>query len=248
MWNDVRCGMVCCARNVVRCEILLSCGMYNTLPLHLAPITTLPPHFALHHSTSNTVTISGIQVTPHWFHITSSVLTITHISYHSTSCSTLFHFAIPYFKSHHIGHIMHHTASRIAPGHFTLLTYHIAPHSMYSMPHSDNAIYWPHSHASHHTLTQRCTAFQMLHILHHYTTSDWSHLIPHPTIMFRITLHISTSHSTSHYLSHLHNITTTTTYRAVSQPTLYLIPLRTTFHIACHRTRTNPYYTTTFRP
>ena len=160
--------MVCCAGNV-RCEILLSCSRRDVecithchcMPLHLAlhHITLWPPqHFTLHHSTSSQTPPLALlfQTTP--FHVTPSFLTISYISYHtSTSRGTLFHFAMPYFKSHHIGHIVHHTTdvSHCTPFHITL-TYHITPHSMYSTPHrfqiTGLIIYASHHHISHHIL------------------------------------------------------------------------------------------------
>ena len=64
--------------------------------------------------------------------------------------------------------------------------------------------------------------------------------------MFHITFHI-----TRRYIPPL--VTSRTTPPPLpciapchSPHSRYLIPHRTTFHIPCHRTRTNPYYTTTF--
>ena len=139
----------------------------------ISHLITLPPHFTLHHSTSNAVWHSK----PH--HIPSrQFLTISHISYRTnTSRSTLFHFAIPYrfqispYRPHYASHPI-----------FTFLTYHITPHSTYSTPHF----------RSHHILatsfirttfyTRHCTTLHMHHILHHSTTSLWPWAHPHPTI------------------------------------------------------------------
>ena len=127
----------------------MRCGIYNTLPLHLAP------HHILHciiSSTSNA--ISDIILSHTTFHITPSFLTILHISYHSSNSQ---HTAIPLhntvFKSHHIGHIMYHTTSRIAP-HFTLLTYHIpcTPCHIQITPYTGHIICASHHHITHHIL------------------------------------------------------------------------------------------------
>ena len=123
------------------------------------------PHFTSHHSTSNAISdiklhrIPCRTIIPH---------RITHFISHSTSRSTLFH---------HTNHIVHRTTSRIAPSSIShyRLTYHVTPHSMYSTPNSDNAIYWPHHlSASHH------------HISHHTTILHISHsciIPPHLTVM-----------------------------------------------------------------
>ena len=80
-----------------------------------------------------------------------------------------------YFKSHHIGHIMHHTTdiSHCTP---TLL--------MYSTPVSDHTIYWPHL----------CIAPPHLahNIAPHITCSTSCIIPPHLTVI--------TPNSTSHYL------------------------------------------------
>ena len=53
----------------------------------------------------------------------------------------------------------------------------------------------------------------------------------------------STFHATAHTLPRFtsHNVP-----HSMPQPTLYLVSHRATFHIPCHSTHTNPYYTTTF--
>ena len=109
-----------------------------------------------------------------------------------------------------------------------------------------------HHHISHHILHD---------IAPHFTCSTSCIIPPHLTVIAPIgnsTAHYHVSHNVPHHPSvhhhflhpttcHIsHNTTSTTTYIAVSQPTLYLIPHRTTFYISCHSTRTSPYYTTTF--
>ena len=133
-------------------------------------------HCISHIIPHQTLTVSDSK--PH--HIPRHTIIPHHIT-HFVSHQHLSHTAIPLrntiFKSHHIGHIMHHTTSRIAP-HLTLVMYNIMPHSMYSMLHSDHTKYWPHHLciappylvAPHFTDTRRCTAFHMLHSLHHSTT------------------------------------------------------------------------------
>ena len=101
--------------------------------------------------------------------------------------------------------------------------------------------YASHHHISHHTTfytTVSRTAFRILHqcmIRPHLTvitpssTSQHhvSHNIPHHT-----SVHHHILHPTTYHISR--NTTSTTTYCAVSQPTLYLIPHRTKFYIPCH--------------
>ena len=111
-------------------SVVVRYGLYR----HVA-IASLPPHFTLHLSTSNT--ISDIIPSHTTFHVTpSSVLTISHISYrHRAShySSLQYHIGL---KSHHIGHIMHHTTSSGTAPHF---------HIPCTLRHiSDHAIYWPH--------------------------------------------------------------------------------------------------------
>ena len=202
-------------------------------------VTSLLPHFTLHHSTSNT--ISGIIPNHTTVHVAPSFLNISRILYHTSTSprSTLFHFAIPYFKSPHVSatlylapHLALHPISKYVQHNATFHTLHatfqITP-------------YIGHSCASHHT-----TFYTTLHCIPpHLTvitpdsTSHYhvSHNIPHHTVHHHIL------HPTTCYISH--NATSTTTHRAVSQPTLCIIPHHTTFHIACHGTCTNPYYTTT---
>ena len=156
--------------------------MYNALPLHLAPrhTTLRPPHFTLHHSTSKRHLWQLFQTTPHSTSHHSSAS--SHISYRtSSSRGTLFHFAIPYFKSHHIGHIMHHTTdiSLCTPFHITCVPHNTTFHELHATI-SDHTIYWPHHlciappHLAPH-FTQHCIAFHMLPILHHSTTPDCDH-------------------------------------------------------------------------
>ena len=133
--------------------------------------------------------------------------------YHtSTSRSTLFHFALPYFKSHRIGHIMHHTTSRIAPyftsscvPHNTTLhvlhaTFHIPPYIGHIMHRPTTSRITPHF--------THCTAFHMpLHILHSCI------IPPHLTVITpSYTSHYHISHNISHHISVHHHILHPTTY------------------------------------
>ena len=172
VWNDVR-------RGLMWKYWLLRCAMYNTL----------------HHSTSNTIWHSKPRHISTSHHHSSPYRT-------NTYRSTLFHFAIPYFKSHRIGHIMHHTTSR-TPFLITFrATFHIHHATFQITPYN----YWPH-YASHHILHNGGTAFHMLHILHNcilpphliVITSHYHvlHNIPHHTSVHRHIL------STSLHLPHL---------------------------------------------
>ena len=99
----LKCGMVCCT-------VVVICGMYSTLPLHLAPHYIIPPHFTLHHSTSNAIS-DIFQTTPHsmshhhsspyhTFRITPTPLAACYatLQYHISNCS---HICItPHLTSH----------------------------------------------------------------------------------------------------------------------------------------------------
>ena len=91
-------------------------------------VASLPLHFTLHHSTSNTV--SDIIPNHTTFHVRPSFLTITHISYRTNTsiplCNTIFQIALyrPHYASHHISHCTQFH-----------ITFHITPHSMYTTPH-----------------------------------------------------------------------------------------------------------------
>ena len=93
------------------------------------------------------------------FHVTPSFLTISPISYHtSTSRSTLFHFAIPYLKSHH-WYRQHYASRHISHCIPFYITFHITPHSMYSTPHL----------RSRHILATLCITPPHLTITPHFT-------------------------------------------------------------------------------
>ena len=102
-------------------------------------------------------------------------------------------FAIPYFKSHHIGHIMHHTAtSRIDPiSHYVPhnATFHVL-HATFQISHT--TIYWPH-YASNHHITHHSTFYTTLHRISQAASRDLHNCIipPHLTVI--------TPNSTSHY-------------------------------------------------
>ena len=94
--------------------------MECTTPGHcrISHLITLPPHFTLAHSTSNT--ISDVIPSHATLHVTPSVLghriahfiSHQHLSQHTYS-TLQYHIG---FKSHHICHIMHRTiSSRTAP-------------------------------------------------------------------------------------------------------------------------------------
>ena len=133
MWFDVK-----------YCAVVVRCGMYNALPLHLAP-----HHESFHilHCIIPHQTPTVFQSTPHCTsHHHSSQYYTFHIT--STSRSTLFHFLI-YFASRHISHcipfyVLHYVPHN-ATFQITLYIGHI------SLPHP------PH-------FTQfSCTAFRILH-------------------------------------------------------------------------------------
>ena len=181
--NVVRCGMVCCAGNVIWCEnwaVVVRCGMYITSHL----IASF--HHILHcinpHQTSS---LTLFQTTPH----STSDHSSPYHTFHITP-TPLFHFAILYFKLHCISHIVQHTTSHCTPFH---VTYHKRPHSMYSMAYFRShhilailCIAPPHLTSHHIFKTQRCTEFHMpLHILHNCI------IPPHLTVI--------TPNSTSHY-------------------------------------------------
>ena len=94
----------------------MTCGMCNTLPLHLSPHHIIPPHFTLHHQTPCHIPRHTI-IPPRITYFISH----QHLSQH-TGYSTLQYISAT---------VMHHATSRIA-SHFT---FYIMPHSMYSTPH-----------------------------------------------------------------------------------------------------------------
>jgi len=186
-----KCGMVCCAGNVVWCEncwaVVVRCGIYITSHL----ITSF--HYILHCIIPHqTPFLTLFQTTPHSTsdHHSSPY----HISYHTNTsipfCNTIFQIALyrPHYAAHHMSHC--------TPFH---ITYHVRPHSMYSTAHFRShhilailCIAPPHLTSHHIFKTQRCTEFHMpLHILHKCI------IPPHLTVI--------TPNSTSHYHV-LHNI------------------------------------------
>ena len=145
MWSDVRCGMVCCAGNVVRCEILLSGSRWDVECItHCHCISHLIASHYGHHIlyciiSHQTPSLALFQTTPH------------STSHHHSSPSHTFHIAPAPLAEHYSTlqyHISNHTisatlcitplASRIAP-HYTLQTYHIRLHATSV---SDHTIYW----------------------------------------------------------------------------------------------------------
>ena len=230
--------MVCCTGNaVVWCEncwaVVVRCGMYK----HIAPHHIIPPHFTLHHSTSNTV--SDIIPNHTTFHVSPSFLTITDahfishqhlysvVQYHisnrtvsATLCIT------PHLALHPISHYIPHNATfHVLHGTFQITPYigHIMHCTTFSRQH--------------------CTAFHMpLHILHNCI------IPPHLTVitpsftshMFHITFHITHQYTTTFYIPPL--ITSRITPPPRRSPhSRYHIPHHTmTFHIPYHGTHTNP--------
>ena len=180
------------------------------------------------------------------FHVTPSFLTISPISYHtSTSRSTLFHFAIPYLKSHHWyrPHYASHHISHCIPFY---ITFHITPHSMYSTPHlrwrhilATLCITPPHLTITPHFTQHSCgTAFRIFSASFHHIWShrDWSHPVHIPLPCFNI----------PHHTVHHHIIHPTTKLSHLAQHHLHYHIVQRSTDISCHSTRTNPYYTTTF--
>ena len=108
-------------------------GMYNTLPLHLAPHHSIPPYFTLHHFTSESISdiIPSYHIIPRHaiissHHIAHFILH-QHLLQHTLPlCNTIFQIAPyqPHYASHHISHC--------TPFHKVI--FHITPHSMYSTP------------------------------------------------------------------------------------------------------------------
>ena len=123
------------------------------------------------------------------------------------------------------------TTSRIAP-HFAYVPHNATCHVLYA---TFQITPYSIGHTMHRTAF-RITFYTTLHCIPPQLTV----IIPNSKSHY----HVS-QHSTSH-ISADRPILHPTTYRAVSQPTLCLIPHRTTFHIPCHSTHTNPYYTTAF--
>ena len=223
MWDVVWCAVP----EVVRC------GMYNALPLHLAPHRIITTTF--HSASFHTVSDIPSHTTFHWRHAVIS------------------HHIKPVPLTPDYSTLQYHTSNRtiLATSHlalhpiFTLLTYHTTPHFMYSTPHL--CIEPPH--LAHHTrfykLHRISHAPHILHSLHHIWS--WSHPVPHPTTMFHITFHIAhqyTTTSTSHHLSHMaqnHHVS-----RRVTAHTLPHSTSHNVLHSMPQHTHTNPYYTTTF--
>ena len=223
MWDVVWCAVPEMCRFDVKCcwdvEYITHCHcIWHIIPPSL--------HCIIPHQTPSLTLFQTIHVTP-------SFLTVSHISYHtSTSRSTLFHFAIPYFKSHRIGHIMHHTTSRIAP-YFTSsyvphsTTFHVVPATFHIPPYI--------GHIMRHTTTSRITPHfthcrhRILHASFHHIW-PWSHPIPHPTTMFHITFHITDQYTATFYKPPL------TTSRIKPPPLSRIAPCHsphsTSFHIA----------------
>ena len=121
--------------------------MYNPLPLHLAPHHIIPPHFILHHSTSNTISdipkLTTFHVTPdhsspyHTFHITPAPPAAT-LQYRISNRTII------------ICLIMHQPHLALHP---ILDNVPCTPRHI-----SDHTIYWPH-YALHHHISHQATLY-----------------------------------------------------------------------------------------
>ena len=175
MW-DVWCAVPEMWFDVEYWAVVVRCGMYNALLLHLAPHHTIPPYFTLHHSTSNTNIIPKHTT----LHVTPSFLTISLISYYKRQ--HLSQHTIPLFNTILqitpliSATLMHHATSRIASRFTFYITFHmITPHFR---SHYIGHISGPHPP---HLTQFSCTAFRILHnciIPPHLTviTPSWRHI------------------------------------------------------------------------
>ena len=197
-------------------------------------ITSLPPHFTLHHSTSNPIS----DIIPN--HSTFHVGPFLNISYRSDQ--HLLQRTIP----------LHNTIFQIAPSRshashpalalhprVATLMYHTTPHSMYSTPHQFRitpyighiiyASHWPHFVSPH--FTQHCTASDCTpNSTSHYHVS---HNIPHHTSAHHHCLHPTTCTVS-------HNTTTTYLPHSTSHNVPHSMPQHTPVHIAPPLSRHNP--------
>ena len=203
------------------------CGMWPCSISHL--ITSLPPHFTLHHSTSNTIS----DIIPN--HSTFHVGPFLNISYRSDQ--HLLQRTIP----------LHNTIFQIAPSRSHASHHsHCTPESQYWCTTQRHIPCTPRhiSFGSHHILAtsfmHRTGHISYHHILHNIAPHLIVNLIPHPTTMFHITFHITHQHTTTVYIPPLAQS------RITPLPRIYLIPHRTTFPIPCHSTHQSTYCTTTF--
>ena len=154
----------------------------------------------------------------------------------------LFHFAIRYFKSHHIGHIMHCTL-HCTPFH---ITFHIMPHSIYSTPHF--RLHYILAIVMHRTSTSRTTDTTLHrisqaapHVLHncivpsHQTvvtpssTSHYhvSHNFPHHTSVHHHILHRTTCHISHNTISTTRSVTEHTLPHSTSHNVPHSMPQHT---------------------
>ena len=168
----------------------LSCGgeMLNVSVTHC--------HCGISHLVTSSHHILHCIIWP--FHVTPSFLAISPISYHtSTSRSTLFHFAIPYLKSHH-WYRPHYASRHVSLALHPIL--HYVPHNAtFHVLHATFKITPYIGHIMHHTTTSHHhTTFYTTDIVAapHSASASFHHIIslitptPHPTTMFQ--------HSTSH--------------------------------------------------
>ena len=133
--------------------------------------------------------------------------------------------------------ISHHTTFRILhnciipPRHLTVIT----PSSTSHYHVSRNT---PHHTAIHHHILHHTTC----HISHSTTPTTTYRAVSQPTLYHIPNRTTFPFHATAHTLPH----STSQRSHSIPQLTLCLIQHRSTFHIPCHSTRTNPHYTTTF--
>ena len=109
------------------------------------------------------------------FHVTPSFLTVTNfkIAPAPLALSTLFHFAIPYFKSLVSATICITLRLALYPLHITDVPHNAACHT----PYSDHTIYWPQSFIVHRTTTYHITQL----IAPHFTCFIFCIIPPHLT-------------------------------------------------------------------
>ena len=203
VWCEMWYGVLC-----QKCGLmwkLLSCGgeMWNVY--HIAPHHIIPPHFTLHHSTSNT--ISDIIPNHTTFHVWP-FLTISHFISHQHLYSILQYYisnctvsatlcSTPHVALHPISHYIPHKATfHVLHGTLQITSY--IGHIMHCTTTSHIAPHFQDNVAPNFT----CRSISCINASFHHIW-PWSHPIPHPTTMFYITFHISTPpYSTSHHLPH----------------------------------------------
>ena len=139
----------------------------------ISHLVTLPPHFTLHHSTSNAISDIPSHTT---FQVSHTIISSHHIA-HFISHQHLSQHTIPLCNTISVSNLTISATLCIAPHRlalhpiFTFLTDHITPRSMYSTPHFRSRHILATSFIRTTFYTRHYTAFHILHILHHSTTS-----------------------------------------------------------------------------